>query len=56
VYLTTEQDENNFLAEATKIKLLQKYSLGLEDLDECKSNFGENHPVIPIPRQISPIA
>lgn len=56
VYLESEQDANSFVEEATKLKLRQKQSLGLEQLEEIQQDYGENHPVIPSKRQVSALA
>lgn len=46
-YLLSEESANKFVAEATKLKLQQKASLGLDAVDDQSIDYGENHPVLP---------
>lgn len=55
-YFSSEADVNSFVQEATKLKLQQKASLGLDDVDQQSSELlRENHPVIPSAKQVSAI-
>jgi hypothetical protein len=50
VYLPTEADTHKFIAEATKLKLRQKASLGIDKVDganKAETSYGDTHPVLP---------
>jgi len=54
-YLTTEQEANEFVKEATTLKMRQKVNFDkLEEADRL--GIREDHPVIPSKREISALA